>query len=82
VSKEFDEVKGRVLALSLTLDAVISALPRSSAAHASVGLHIQREALSLQDAQAGMATEEARSRNATLDEYIKKLTAAAQSSPN
>jgi hypothetical protein len=79
VTKEFDEVKGRVLALSLTLDAVISALPRSSAAHAAVGLQIHREALQVPD---GVSPEEAHSRDATLDEYIKKLSAAAKSSPN
>jgi len=79
VTKEFDEVKGQVLALSLTLDAVISALPRTSAAHAAVGLQVQREALQVPE---GVSPEEARSRDATLNEYIKKLTAAAKSSPN
>jgi hypothetical protein len=79
VTKELNELKGQVLALSLTLNAVISALPRTSAAHAAVGLQIHREALQVPD---GVSPEEAHSRDATLDEYIKKLSAAAKSSPN
>lgn len=78
MTKELDEVKGRVLALSLTLSSVISALPRASAAHAAVGLQIHREALLLQDARGKTSAEEINSRDFALDEYVKKLMAVAK----
>lgn len=78
MTKELEEVKGRVLALSLTLSSVISALPRARAVHAAVGLRIHREALLLQDARGETSAEEISSRDFALDEYVKKLLAVVK----
>lgn len=81
MTKELNELKGQVLAMSLTLNAVISALSRMSAGHAAVGLQIHREALLVQDAKDGASLDEVRARDVALDEYINKLTAVVKSPP-
>jgi hypothetical protein len=77
--EEFDVLNGRVLAMSITLSAVIQTLPALSAAQAALTVKIEQQAMSQEDAKAGASAAEVQARDAILDSFAELLSTVAQS---
>lgn len=76
--EEFDGLNGRVLAISMTLNAIIGTLPQLSAAQAAVALKMEQMETERDDAANETPAAEARSRDLILGLYVDLLSAAAQ----
>lgn len=75
---ELDAMNGRIAALSMTLTALIQALPALGAAEAAVLLKMDQEATRQADAEDGTPAAEARSRDMIVDSYLQLLSAVAR----
>jgi len=74
---ELDAMNGRIAALSMTLTALIQALPALGAAEAAVLLKMDQEATRQADAEDGTPAAEAQSRDMIVDSYLQLLSAVA-----